>query len=192
MAKFRSELDERLIDFIGEQKVFFTATAPNKGRINLSPKGMDSFRILGSTTVAYLDLTGSGNETSAHLLENGRVTVMFCSFSAKPMILRLYGRGRIVGSRDPSWNELAPQFPSLPGARQIVVLEIESLQTSCGFGVPRCDRMEERETLAEWARHKGEKRIREYWRDWNRVSIDGLPTHLSRVDPEGPEETARK
>jgi hypothetical protein len=180
MAKFRAELDERLTEYIRGQKIFFTATAPREGRINLSPKGMDTFRILGNTTVAYLDLTGSGNETSAHLLENGRMTVMFCSFSEKPLILRLYGRGRVVGPKDPEWRDLASNFPPLPGARQIVVLRIESLQTSCGFGVPRYELVGERDSLVEWAQRKGEKGIGEYWEEWNHVSIDGLPTHLSR------------
>ena len=178
MAKFYTRLDEGLQRFIGEQKVFFTATAPAEGRINLSPKGMDTFRCLGGERVAYLDLTGSGNETAAHLAENGRMTIMFCSFSAQPLILRLYGRGRVVRPGGGEWARLRPRFPELPGERQIVVLEVESAQTSCGFAVPVYELKEERQRLVEWTLARGEEGIREYRREKNRVSIDGLPTYL--------------
>ena len=178
MAKFFSELDDNLRSFIGEQKLFFTATAAGEGRINLSPKGMDTFRCLDERTVAYLDLTGSGNETAAHLLADGRLTVMFCSFSEKPLILRLYGRGRVVRPADAEWDRLRGRFPDLPGERQIIVLDIESGQTSCGFAVPVYELKEEREMLAEWALKKGEEGIRQYWREKNQTSIDGLPTRL--------------
>ena len=136
MAKFFPRLDAGLRDFIAEQKIFFTATAPADGRINLSPKGMDTLRCIDDSTVAYLDLTGSGNETAAHLAENGRMTVMMCSFSESPLILRLYGRGRVVRAGDAEWDGLRAHFPAYPGERQIVVLEVESAQTSCGFAVP--------------------------------------------------------
>jgi hypothetical protein len=178
MAKFFTHLDENIRRFIAEQKVFFTATAPEDGRINLSPKGMDTFRCLDERTAAYLDLTGSGNETAAHLAENGRMTVMFCSFSAQPLILRLYGRGRVVRPGDGEWSRLRPLFPELPGERQIVVLEVESAQTSCGFAVPVYELKGERQALVEWTLGKGEDGIREYRREKNRVSIDGLPTYL--------------
>ena len=179
MAKFYTRLDEGLHRFIGEQKVFFTATAPAEGRINLSPKGMDTFRCLDEgRRVAYLDLTGSGNETAAHLGENGRMTVMFCSFSEQPMILRIYGRGRVVRPGDGEWAELRPRFPELPGERQIVVLELESAQTSCGFAVPVYELKGERRALVEWTLAKGDEGLREYRREKNRVSIDGLPTYL--------------
>src|ERR671920_363089 len=129
MAKFYTQLDGPLRQFIGEQKLFFTATAPAEGRINLSPKGMDTFRCLdGGRRVAYLDLTGSGNETAAHLAENGRMTVMFCSFSEQPLILRIYGRGRVVRPGAGEWETLHRHFPTLPGERQIVLLEVESAQ----------------------------------------------------------------
>jgi hypothetical protein len=178
MAKFYPRLDKGLRDFIGEQKIFFTATAPADGRINLSPKGMDTFRCLDDRTVAYLDLTGSGNEAAAHLAENGRMTVMFCSFSERPLILRLYGRGRVVRLGEAEWDALHAHFPALPGERQIVVLSLESMQTSCGFGVPVYELKGERPALVEWTLKKGEDGIREYRREKNRVSIDGLPTHL--------------
>jgi hypothetical protein len=182
MAKFFARLDQHLRDFIAEQKIFFTATAPADGRINLSPKGMDTLRCVDDGTVAYLDLTGSGNETAAHLAENGRLTIMFCSFSESPLILRLYGRGRVVRDGDAGWDALRAHFSSsYPGERQIIVLEVESAQTSCGFAVPVYELQRERQKLVEWIATKGEDGIREYRREKNRVSIDGLPTHL----PEG-------
>ena len=178
MAKFYSELNSSLRDFIQEQKLFFTATAPLQGRINLSPKGIDTFRCIDDQTVAYLDLTGSGNETAAHLKENGRMTIMFCSFSEKPLILRLYGKGRVIRSKDEEWESFYSLFDSLPGERQIIVLDIESVQTSCGYGVPLYEFKQERNTLIEWAQKKGEQGIKEYWQAKNLTSIDGLPTQL--------------
>lgn len=178
MAKFYSELDESLQKFIQQQKIFFTATAPTKGRINLSPKGMDTFKCIDNQTVAYLDVTGSGNETAAHLYENGRMTIMFCSFTEKPMILRLYGEGSIISPRSQEWKKFSSLFESLPGERQIVVLQVDSAQTSCGYGVPLYDFQEERQTLKEWASKKGEQGIADYWKEKNQTSIDGLPTKL--------------
>lgn len=178
MAKFFSELNDTLRQFIAEQKIFFTATAPTEGRLNLSPKGMDTFRCLDNKTIAYLDVTGSGNETAAHLLENGRMTVMFCSFSEKPMILRLYGRGRVVRARDKEWDELYFLFEAMSGARQIMLLEIDSVQTSCGFGVPIYEFKQERDILRRQAEQKGEAGIVAYQQKHNVVSIDGLPTNL--------------
>jgi hypothetical protein len=179
MAKFYTELDNSLQRFIAEQKIFFTASAPNDGRVNLSPKGMDSFRCLNDKTVAYLDLTGSGNETAAHIFENGRLTIMFCSFTEKPLILRLYGHGRVVRKNDEDWNRLYSNFTPITGERQIIVLEIESLQTSCGFAVPVYELKEERDKLVEWAENKGESGLVEYRQTKNQISIDGLPTHLN-------------
>jgi hypothetical protein len=181
MAKFYQQLDDMLRGFIGEQKIFFTATAPAEGRINLSPKGMDTFRCLDEHRVAYLDLTGSGNEAAAHLAANGRMTIMFCSFAEKPLILRLYGRGRVVSPSNEEWPALHRHFRATRGERHIIVLDVESAQTSCGFGVPIYELKEERPTLVEWTTGKGEEGIREYRREKNRTSIDGLPTHLSEV-----------
>ena len=178
MAKFYSEITSSLQDFIQEQKIFFTATAPRQGRINLSPKGIDTFRCIDNKTVGYLDLTGSGNETAAHLIENGRMTIMFCSFSEKPMILRLYGQGRVIRSRDKEWERFYSLFDSLPGERQIIVLAVDSVQTSCGYGVPIYELKEERETLLDWANNKGKQGINEYWQAKNQKTIDGLPTKL--------------
>lgn len=178
MAKFYSEIDASLQNFIKEQKIFFTATAPVNGRINLSPKGIDTFCCLDNKTVAYLDLTGSGNETSAHLQEDARMTIMFCSFSEKPLILRLYGTGKVIRPRDEAWPQFYSLFNTLPGERQIIVLAIESVQTSCGFAVPVYEFKEERKMLLDWADNKGEQGIYEYWQAKNLQSIDGLPTKL--------------
>jgi hypothetical protein len=178
MAKFYSDLDASLQNFIKEQKIFFTATAPQNGRINLSPKGIDTFRCIDNKTVAYLDLTGSGNETSAHLNEDSRMTIMFCSFSDNPLILRLYGQGKVIRPRDKEWLSFYSLFKPLPGERQIIVIEVDSAQTSCGFGVPVYEFKEERKTLIEWANKKGEQGIYEYWEAKNLKSIDGLHTKL--------------
>ena len=178
MAKFYDKLTPELSDFIRRQHLFFAASAAATGRINCSPKGMNTFRILSDDTVAYLDLTGSGNETSAHVLHDGRLTIMFCSFEEKPLILRLYGRGEVVRPRDPAWGDLIGKFEQLPGHRQIIVLRIESLQTSCGFAVPRFELVEDRNLLVEWSAKKGEDGIRDYWAKKNQTSIDGLETKL--------------
>ncbi|MBD2328340.1 pyridoxamine 5'-phosphate oxidase family protein [Alkalinema sp. FACHB-956] len=182
MAKFYPELTEELQDFIQQQHLFFTATAPHQGRINLSPKGIDTFRILDAHTVAYLDVTGSGNETSAHLIENGRMTIMFCSFTEKPWILRLYGTGQVVRPRDAHWPRLMEHFPTVPGTRQIIQLTIESVQTSCGMGVPLYEYQGERQSLIHWAEKKGTEGLHQYWTEKNQRTIDGLPTYL--LDPE--------
>jgi uncharacterized protein YciI len=178
VAKFYTELTPALREFIAAQHIFFHASAPARGRINLSPTGLDTFRVLSDRRVAYLDLTGSECETAAHLAENGRLTLMFCSFHAKPLILRLYGRGSVVHPRDASWAELRHQFPSLPGARQIVVLDIESIMTTCGFAVPLYDYRGERDQLPEFTRNMGDERMDAYRRERNTTSIDGMPTYL--------------
>lgn len=178
MAKFFDELNDSLKNFIGAQKMFFTASAAKNGRVNLSPKGIDTFRCLNDNTVAYLDLTGSGNETAAHILENGKLTIMFCSFSEKPLILRLYGRGEVIRPQNPGWKKMSALFKSFAGERQIIILNIESLQTSCGFGVPVFELKEERTRLIEWAEKKGADGIETYWMEKNQKSIDGLTTGI--------------
>ncbi|GAB4352523.1 MAG: pyridoxamine 5'-phosphate oxidase family protein [Cyanophyceae cyanobacterium] len=184
MGKFYGEITPPLREFIGRQHLFFTATAPSVGgRVNLSPKGADTLRILDDRQVAYLDLTGSGNETAAHLRENGRLTVMFCSFEGPPQILRLYGTGRVVRSRDRDWPDWLRHFDPLPGARQIIVLAVESIQTSCGMGVPLFEHRGDRLDLQRWAEGKGEAGLQDYWTAKNQVSIDGLPTGLLQDDP---------
>ena len=176
MARFYPALDDKFKAFIAQQHIFFVATAPHDGRINLSPKGLDGLRVLDDKRVAYLDLTGSGNETAAHLLADGRMTLMFCSFEGDHLILRLYGQGRAIQPDDSEWTTLAAQFPNLPGARQIILLDIESLQTSCGAGVPLYTYTGERDALLRWVEKKGEQGVRDYQHEKNRVSIDGLPT----------------
>jgi Pyridoxamine 5'-phosphate oxidase len=178
MAKFYAELDDILTQFIAKQKMFFTATAPTQGRINLSPKGIDTFRCCDRQTVAYLDLTGSGNETAAHLHENGRMTIMFCSFTEKPLILRLYGQGQVIRPHHSDWQHFLSHFGALPGQRQIIVLRIDAVQTSCGFGVPLYEFQQQRETLLDWADGKGEAGLQDYWQEKNQISIDGLPTKI--------------
>lgn len=181
MAKVFDQITDPLQDFIAAQQLFFVATAPLSpdGHVNLSPKGLDSFRILSPNRVAYLDLTGSGNETSAHLQENGRITIMFCAFQGAPVILRLYGRGRTVLPESGDWIVLSALFPEIPGARQIIVIEVERVQTSCGTGVPLYEFQQQRDAIIDWALKKGETGLQDYWYEKNRVSIDGLPTPLS-------------
>lgn len=178
MAKFYDQLNDTQMVFIRQQKLFFTATAPQDGRINLSPKGMDTLRIINSSQVSYLDLTGSGNETAAHIADDGRMTIMFCSFDDNPLILRLYGRGEVITPNNAQWQPHIKLFEPLPGMRQIIVMHINSVQTSCGYAVPLYSYQGERDTLARWAEKKGEQGIRQYWTERNQTSIDGLPTHL--------------
>lgn len=179
MSKRFDRLDPKLREFIRKQALFIVASAPHQGRVNTSPKGMNTLRIIDDRTVAYLDLTGSGAETSAHVLENGRLTLMFMSFDAQPLILRLYGRGEIIRPDNPNWPEWHEHFETIPGERQIILLHIEMVQTSCGFGVPMYDYRGERETLREWAQKKGDEGLREYRLRKNRVSLDGLDTGLA-------------
>jgi hypothetical protein len=180
MGKVLDSIDSRTAAFIAAQPLFFVATAPLDagGHINVSPTGLDCFRVLGPHRVAYLDLTGSGNETSAHLHENGRVTFMFCAFNGKPMILRLYGRGRTVLPDAGEWHDLRPRFPDYPGVRQIIVADIDRVQTSCGFAVPLMEYAGQRDTLLDWAAAKGDDGLEIYRRDKNSRSIDALPTPL--------------
>jgi hypothetical protein len=171
------------IEFVARQKIFFVATATGDSRISLSPKGTDSFRVLSARRIAWLNLTGSGNETAAHVGIDPRMTVMFCAFEGDPLVLRLYGRARAVHRSDTAWDELFAMFGRPLGGRQIFDLDVDFVQGSCGFGVPYFDYAGDRETLAEWAAKKGEDGLRQYWRDRNQASIDGLPTHI--VDKNG-------
>ncbi len=178
MAKFYESLTPELITFIRKQHIFFVATAAPDSRINLSPKGLDSLRVLDERTLAYLDLTGSSAETAAHLRVDPRMTMMFCSFSTDALLLRVYGRGEGILPHDPRWEAMRALFPAHPGVRQIVELRVESAQTSCGAGVPLMGYAGDRGTLSEWARKKGEDGMAEYRREKNARSIDGLPTGL--------------
>lgn len=178
MGKQYQALEPGHRDFIREQQVFFVATAAREGTVNLSPKGMDSLRVLDPNRILWLNVTGSGNETAAHVQQNPRMTLMFCAFTGKPMILRAYGQARVIHPRDSDWSLLFPRFEALPGARQIFDLDIELVQTSCGMGVPLFDFVGEREALRRWSETKGEDGIRQYWHDRNQTSLDGLPTHI--------------
>ncbi|MEO1591849.1 MAG: pyridoxamine 5'-phosphate oxidase family protein [Cyanobacteria bacterium J06632_22] len=180
MAKVYPNLTPDLQAFITAQHLFFVASAPLSadGHINLSPKGLDTFRILSPQRVAYLDLTGSGNETSAHLKENGRLTFLFCAFTGKPQILRLYGRGHTVLPEYAEWNGLSQHFTMLPGSRQIIVADLERVQTSCGFGIPEYDYRGQRPTLPDWAEQKGPTGIAAYQQRKGSQSIDGLLTPI--------------
>ncbi|MFZ5726575.1 MAG: pyridoxamine 5'-phosphate oxidase family protein [Pseudomonadota bacterium] len=176
MAEFTDTLTDKHIAFIEKQPVFFTATAANEGRINLSPKGYaDSFKVLSESQVAYLDLGGSGNETHAHLAADGRITIMFCAFDRTALILRIYGRGRPVLPQDAEWDALAAHFTLLPGTRQIFVIDVDSVQTSCGWGVPMMELQAERETLQKYHRQADPVLWVEKFRERTK-SIDGLPT----------------
>jgi hypothetical protein len=181
MGKVLPEITPELAEFIRAQPMFFVGTAPldAAGHVNLSPKGLDSLRVLSPDRVAYLDLTGSGNETSAHLAENGRITFMFCAFAGPPRILRLFGHGRVVLPGDAEWDDLRPLFPDPPGVRQIVVADVTRVQTSCGYAVPLMDDPRQRDTLIRWAEAKGPDGLETYRREKNTASIDGLPTHLA-------------
>ncbi|MGJ8759033.1 pyridoxamine 5'-phosphate oxidase family protein [Polaribacter sp. HaHaR_3_91] len=178
MSKFYTKITSRLQKFIEVQKIFFVATAPNNGRINLSPKGMDSFRVINENRVLWLNVTGSGNETAAHLLENDRITIMFCAFEGAPNILRLYGKGKEIKEGDASWNDLITLFPETPGTRQIFDISIASAQTSCGMSIPFYDYKGERNELNDWATEQGKEGIKKYWEDKNQTSIDGLPSQI--------------
>ncbi|APZ45727.1 pyridoxamine 5'-phosphate oxidase [Polaribacter reichenbachii] len=178
MSKFYTKITSRLQKFIEAQKIFFVATAPNSGRINLSPKGMDSFRVMSENRVLWLNVTGSGNETAAHLLENERITIMFCSFDKAPNILRLYGKGKEIKEGDENWNDLIQIFPEIPGTRQIFDITVDSAQTSCGMSIPFFDYKGERNDLNDWAAEQGKEGIANYWENKNQTSIDGLPTKI--------------
>ncbi len=178
MAQQFSEISDKLQAFIEAQHMFFVATAAREGRVNVSPKGMDTLRVLSPRRVVWLNATGSGNETAAHLLDTPRMTLMFCSFERQPMILRLYGTARALHESDAEWAELLALFPPIPGARNIVVLEVETVQTSCGYAVPFYDFVEQRDVLQTWAAKKGPEGLHVYQQEKNRLSIDGLSTGL--------------
>lgn len=178
MAKFYNKLDDQLSSFIKNQKIFFVSTAPIEGRINLSPKGHDSFYILNDNEVCFLNLVGSGNETEGHLKEDPRITIMFCSFEKSPNILKIYGKGRSITPRNPEWETLYAKMKPESGARQIISIEIESVQTSCGYSVPFFEYQGERETLRKWADKQGAEGIDDYMKEKNITTIDGKPTGL--------------
>jgi pyridoxamine 5'-phosphate oxidase-like protein len=180
MAKQFDKISSTLADFIKKQPLFFVGTAGDSGTVNVSPKGMDTLRVIDQNRVLWLNLTGSGNETGAHLLLNNRITIMFCAFEGNPLILRLYGSAKIYHEGDEEWTEGIQHFPEFISARQIIDVHIDRVQTSCGFGVPFMDYKGEREQLITWAEHKGKEGVKEYQKEKNTVSIDGFPTDISK------------
>lgn len=179
MSKLHKGITPKLREFIEEQKIFFVATATADSRINLSPKGMDSLRVVNANRVIWLNVTGSGNETAAHVQENPRMTLMFTAFEDNPMILRLYGNAKAIHNDDTDWQLLYPLLPQIPGARQIFDLNVDLVQTSCGFAVPLYEYIGEREHLNTWALKKGKEGLKEYWNEKNSTSLDGKPTHFA-------------
>ena len=179
-VKFES-INEKHQAFIEKQKMFVIGSAGAEGLINVSPKGMDSLKILDEKTVIWLNYTGSGNETSAHVQENGRMTIMFNSYDKTPMILKLYGQAEVFHSADEAWEDLIAYFPKTDGARQIFKLHVELLLTSCGFAVPKYEFIEERKTLEKWAEKEGEKGIQKYWSENNRETLEGTKTNVMEL-----------
>jgi hypothetical protein len=177
VGKVFDAIDTELRSFIESQQLFFVATAPlaGDGFVNLSPKGLDSFRILGPREVAYLDLTGSGIETLAHLRENGRICFMFCAFEGRPRILRLHGRGEALEPGDARWDGLRAHFPTIPGERAIIRADVQRIADSCGWGVPLFRYEGQRDQLPRFAEQLGPEKVAAAWEKWNRQSLDGLP-----------------
>jgi hypothetical protein len=178
MAQRYTALSDEHQHFIATQKLFFVGTATADSRVNISPKGMDSFRVLSPTRIIWLNVTGSGNETAAHIQESDRMTIMFTAFEGKPLILRLYGQAKVIHKNDIEWNEYYAQFNPVMGARQIFEVTLDLVQTSCGMAVPYYDYVGEREQLTNWAIKKGERGIEQYWHDKNQLSLDGKLTQI--------------
>lgn len=178
MATQYQALNPVLTKFIEAQHIFFCATAAPDGRVNVSPKGMDSLRVLGENRIVWRNLTGSGNETAGHLAQLNRLTLMWCGFEAKPLILRTFGTARTLHQRDQDFDDLNDLFEPALGARQIYDVSIDMVQTSCGYAIPFMEYKGERDTLTNWAENKGPEGISEFWETKNQQTIDGAPTHL--------------
>ena len=178
MGKQYDHIPTDLKEFIEAQKIFFVGTAASMGRVNVSPKGMDTLRVMDQNRVVWLNLTGSGNETAAHLLQKNRMTIMFCAFEGKPLILRLYGKAAIYHPRVKKFQEYIGLFEENVGSRQIVEMKVDLIQTSCGYAVPLMEFKEERSVLDQWAKKQGKDRIEKYWEEKNVKSIDGFQTNI--------------
>jgi hypothetical protein len=178
MGQQYSELNEKHIQFISEQKIYFVGTAAESGTVNVSPKGGDSLRVINSKEIAWLNLTGSGNESASHVIQNPRMTVMFTSFEGKPLILRAYGNARVLHKTDKDWGRYSSQFPYSVASRQIFVLDINLVQSSCGMSVPYFSYEGDRDELAKWSEKQGEYGIEKYWAKKNQKSIDGFETEI--------------
>ncbi len=171
-------IDERLKAFVEAQPAYFVGTASEGARISVSPKGIDSFRVLGPKRVAYADMTGATNEAAAHLQRDGRITILFCSFTRNANIVRIYGQGRIVLPSDPDWEALAAIMPQPPGLRHFIDVAVDEVIDNCGYGVPEMTLVRERPTLTAWSQQKGEDGLRAYREEKNAISIDGLPIEV--------------
>ena len=171
-------LDESHLNFIAEQHMFFVATAAPEGRVNLAPKDADSLKVMSTNRIIWVNLTGAENETGAHWVESKRMTLMWCSFTKTPMILRAYGQAVLIHPRDKAWDELIIHFPKRIGSRQILDANIDFVLKSCGFGVPLYDFVGDRDTLRRWEENKGMEGVRKHWEDKNQLSTDGKPTGL--------------
>ncbi|MDN4500829.1 pyridoxamine 5'-phosphate oxidase family protein [Alteromonadaceae bacterium BrNp21-10] len=176
MGQQFSEISTKIQEFIHKQKIFFVGTATTDSRVNISPKGMDSFKIINANRVLWLNVTGSGNETAAHVEQSPRMTIMFAAFEGSPIILRLYGTAKAIHRNDPQWDELSQHFELLPGARQIFDVKIDLVQKSCGMAVPFFDFQGPRDQLKEWAAKKDQAEMEDYWATKNQTTIDGKPT----------------
>ncbi len=176
MGKEYDRIDDKIAAWIAKQKLFFVSTAPlsGDGRVNCSPKGMDTFRVLGERTIGYLDMTGSGVETIAHLKENGRIVVMMCAFEGPPKIFRFHGKGTVFETGTEGFEKRIGAFDRYPGTRSIVEIAVDRISDSCGFTVPLYEFKEDRDALLKWAETKGETGIEDYQREKNRLSVDGL------------------
>lgn len=182
MAKQFDRLDDELREWIAQQHLFFVATAAPEGRVNLSPKGQDSLRVLSPNSLLWLNLTGSGNESAAHLQALNRMTIMWCAFEGSPRILRVYGSAETIHPHHPDWDKCSDLLPAPVGARQYFQMHIDLVQTSCGFAVPFMDFVNDRDVLTRWAEKRGQSGIDEYWKERNQTSMDGLPTGILEGD----------
>jgi hypothetical protein len=179
MAQQFDSLKKMHVEFIKKQQMFFVGTAGAQGLVNVSPKGMDSLRVMDNNTIVWLNLSGSGNESAAHVLENQRMTLMFCSFDKKPLIMRLYGHAKTTHQRDPEWAELSQLFPEYSFSRQIFTVSIDMVQTSCGYAVPYYELQGERDMLTRFFSAKeGKSSMQDYWEEKNQLSLDGKPTGI--------------
>jgi hypothetical protein len=172
------KLEDKHLEFISRQAMFFVGTAGTEGFVNVSPKGMDTFRVVDESKVVWLNLTGSGNESASHVLENKRMTIMFCSFDTQPMILRLYGEACVIHPRDAQWDALSGLFPEHLGARQVFELKLELVQASCGYAVPYYELKGERPTLTRWAEAQGRDGVEAYWEERNQENLNARPTGI--------------
>jgi len=178
MGQQFKELSSKHIEFIGNQKIYFVGTAAENGHVNLSPKGDDSLRVIDSTTIAWQNLTGSGNESAAHVLLNPRMTIMFCAFDGSPLILRAYGQARVLHRNDRDWEKYITLFPESVASRQVFILDISMVQSSCGTSVPYFNYQGDRDTLAKWSENKGKEGIEAYWVKKNQRSIDDFESEI--------------